>query len=191
MDRSSCARRRGWGRALAVAVAVVSVHGAAFSQAHATQGEWHAAVAGVGAWAENRCCGMDDTSGARVGVDGRWLRDVSDFWSFGAGVRHFFSLTDARFGGRKSEWGSPAVTAEARLALDALQWIPFVQAGAGWEVVRSRFGPRGRVELGVGWRPERTAGWELRAGVEAGHEWRGVVALGWVGYGGGGVGLDL
>ncbi|MSP93259.1 MAG: hypothetical protein EXR79_15940 [Myxococcales bacterium] len=170
---------------------MVGLHTLAVPHAHATQGEWHAAVAGVGGWAENRCCGMTDTSGARVGIDGRWLRDVTDFWSFGAGVRHWFSLTDARFGGRQSPWGSAALTAEARLALDALQWIPFVQAGAGWEVVRTRLGLRGRVEVGLGWRPQRTSGWEVRVGVEAGHEWRGVVAVGWVGYGGGGVGLDL
>ena len=143
-----------------------------------------------------------------IGLDARWLYDLTDFWAIGAGLHNRNLFVDGS--------GREALTFEARFVVDALQWVPSIGAAAGVGLgQRGADGPvfadgyiapntfpngpglYGQVNLGVDYRPARTWGVGARAGVETdqalwalgGYRW--FVGVYWNWYGGKGIGLDL
>jgi hypothetical protein len=150
-------------------------------QAHATEGEWHASAGLVGA---------QSGRGPAVGLDGALQRDWSDFWGIGLGVRAVRSLV-ASADDALLPRADVQATVDVRCTIDALQWIPFVQLGAGGATDFAAYDGAVRLEAGLGWRPKREAGWEVRAGYWVGvHQYAGIVVSRVI-YGGKGAGLDL
>ena len=152
--------------------------------AWATQGEHEISVGVAG----------NGYNGGAVGLDGRWLYDLTDFWAIGAGLHNRNWLRDGHYG------SSGSATFDARFVLDALQWIPSIGAGIGAGVAGGAgyvdiSVPWAHVDLGVDYRPTRKWGLGLRVGMEGAlidtksYSWVGGVYWNW--YGGTGIGLDL
>jgi hypothetical protein len=153
--------------------------------AAATSGEYEWSLAGGGGKGTAR----DGWLGA---FDGQWLHHASDFWAFGGAVR-------GRVGPSQQ---AALATVDARFTLDALQWIPSLAlgAGGGWHHGGSAaWTLESRVEASLAYRASRHHGWVVRGAWEqlwpaasasaGGSRW--LLSLGWVGYGGRGIGLDL
>lgn len=121
-----------------------------------------------------------------VAVDAGILHDFTDFWAFGASIRagHSFASVPS---------SAAAATADLRLAIDALQWIPAIELGLGANLSAAGLSPSARAGLSLTWRPART--WGLAAHFDAQASslqttemWAG---LQFVHFGGSGIGLDL
>ncbi len=122
-----------------------------------------------------------------LALDAGILHDFTDFWAFGASVRggHSFTSAPTTFA---------AATADLRLAIDALQWIPAIELGLGAGL--SGAGgptPLARGGLSLAWRPARSWGVVVRVEGQAStpqnlEMWGG---LQFVHFGGSGIGLDL
>jgi hypothetical protein len=125
----------------------------------------------------------------RTSVHGRYLFDLSDFWSVGGGLEH-------RVDGPLSA-GRSAVLAELRMVIDALTYVPALSlvggAGMGWP--GAKVNGIVRLEGSVAWRPARKWGLMLRLGAErslvAGAATTVMVSLAWGRYMGGAADLDI
>lgn len=93
-------------------------------------------------------------------VDGRYLFDISDFWSIGGGLEHRL--------GWPIDAGSTVALAEARMVIDALTFVPALSltGGAVADWPGAELAALARLEASVAWRPTRTWGLLLRLGVE-------------------------
>ncbi len=131
----------------------------------------------------------------RLGAEGQLLKNVSDFWAFGVSVRGH-----TRFSSASS--GDLSATADARVVIDALTWIPSLIAGVGLgsvtdPIVNSKNHDQsvnlvGRLEASLAYRPTRKRGIDLRAGVEQlGSKTAGIAGIHVIWYWGSGVGVDL
>jgi hypothetical protein len=116
------------------------------------------------------------------------LYNLSDFWAVGGAVRDRRFLWDVPA-------GVTAATADVRMVLDALTWVPSLGIAAGPSWGADGFAWQGRVEVAMGYRPARDWGLVFRGGAEsdlaAGTPLRWTFGVGWVWYRGAGIGLDL
>lgn len=148
------------------------------------------ASAGENEWSVG--LGTSFAPAGRLGLEAAWLRNLTDFWGAGIGVR------DRRDLGNLPD-GALSAAADVRLVVDALTWVPAVTLGAGVAMINDNHGLQAsvllRAEASLGWRPARD--WGLVAHVGAEHyggvdgDTFGIVGVGWIHYSGSGIGLDL
>lgn len=124
-----------------------------------------------------------------LALEGRYLYDLSDFWSLGGGLEQRLAWP--------LDEGRSAAFAEARMVIDALTFVPALSLVGGGAYVW----PTGvvvamaRLEASLAWRPARDWGLMLRAGVERqfdeGAATALIISLAWGRFSGGASDLDL
>lgn len=105
--------------------------------------------------------GASAEASPRVGLDVRYRYAWSDFIAFGAGVQHRQGLSAL------AAPAESALTADTRVVIDALTWVPSIAVGVGavtaWD---GSAAPLLRFAGALAYRPARDWSVQLRLGVE-------------------------
>ncbi len=102
--------------------------------------------------------GIDAETTVRVGPSVQARYALTDFWALGGTVQHRLGRDGA---------GESGATADVRLTIDALTFVPSVDVGVGAATTwHDGVVPLARAGLALAWRPQRDHAWRLRVGVE-------------------------